>query len=79
MAVRVQLNHAGVRELLRSPEMLAECKRHADAIAARAGEGFEVRAEVGRNRVRATVETVTTEARVRQATEHTLERALGGA
>lgn len=79
MAVRVQLRHAGVRELLRSPELMAECKRHADAIAARAGDGFEVITDVGRNRVRATVQTVTSEARVRQATDHVLERALGGA
>ena len=40
--VRIELNHDGIQELLRSPEISAECEKAARSIAARAGEGFIV-------------------------------------
>lgn len=38
--VKFKLNKNGVRELLHSPELVAECKKHADATASAAGEGY---------------------------------------
>lgn len=40
--VTIELNHDGIRELLLSPEIAAECEKAAKAIASRAGEGCEV-------------------------------------
>ena len=40
--LRVELNSAGVRELLRSPELRALVEKHARAARQRAGDGYEV-------------------------------------
>ena len=40
--IRIELNSEGVRELLKSPEIMSVCKGHADRIAGRAGGGYEV-------------------------------------
>lgn len=76
MTLRVELKSAGVAQLLKSAEMVAEMRIHADRIAARAGDGFGVEAMVGRNRARATVRAETPEARRRQAKDHVLERSI---
>lgn len=75
-ALRLVLNRAGVRALLRSPEVLADLKRRAEAIAAAAGDGMEVSAELGTNRARATVMTVTDDAKLAEATTRALSSAL---
>lgn len=59
---RIELNSEGVRELLKSPEMAAICQSHAQAIAARAGNGYSVSVYSGRTRVNASVSAVTKEA-----------------
>lgn len=74
--VRVELNHAGIRQMLQSPEVEAELLRRAKLIAAAAGPGFEPDSEVGRSRARASVITATFEARLDEARNHTLERAM---
>lgn len=40
--VKFKLNKAGVRELLKSPEIAAECAKHAEATASAAGDGYVV-------------------------------------
>lgn len=40
--VRIKLNKAGVRELLKSQEMAGECMEHARRIQGRAGEHYAV-------------------------------------
>lgn len=72
----VELNRAGVRDLLRSEEVRAELERRARAIASAAGEGFEVETFKGRNRYRVQVRTATELARRAEATDRTLTRAL---
>lgn len=74
--LRIVLNHAGVRELLRSPEVQRDLERRAQNIAAAAGEGMEVSTERGATRARATVITATFEARYREATDRALTRAI---
>ena len=73
---RIVLKHKGMRQLLRSPEVLADLKRRAESIAAAAGSGMEVSAMVGRNRARSSVITATSEARNAEATSRALTRAI---
>lgn len=47
--IRIELNHAGIQELLSSAEVSAVCKEAAEEIAQRAGEGFEVTEQQVRN------------------------------
>lgn len=74
--VRVEINHEGVKALLKSPLVAAELERRAKAIAAKAGPGMEVSVHYGRNRVNASVITATTEARVAEAKDRALTRAI---
>lgn len=75
--IRVKLNHSAVRQLLRSGDVEADLVRRGRAIAAAAGEGYETQPWVGRNRTRVTIRTATTEARIDEATDHSLMRAIG--
>lgn len=79
MKVDFKLDSAGARKLLKSPEMQAMLRRRAEEIAARAGPGFEASSSQGANRARAKVTAKTRDARLRQAREHVLERAIGSA
>ena len=74
--VRIVLNRRGMRELLRSPEVLAELERRAKQIAAAAGDGMEPSAMVGKNRARASVITATHSARRAEAVTRALTRAI---
>lgn len=75
--VVVELNPEGVRQLLRSPEMMSICSSQAQAIAARAGAGYEVSTYTGRNRVNASVHAATRKARRDNMKNNTLLKALG--
>jgi len=79
MASRVKLNRAGVRQLLRGPEMVADMERRAERVADAAGPGHRVDAAPGRNRARAVVITESWEARWAEATTRALTRALRAA
>ena len=59
---KIVLDKKGVRELLRSQEMMDICLEHAEAtIAAAGGEGYEISSHVGTNRVNASVRADTIE------------------
>jgi hypothetical protein len=77
--VRIKLNSAGVRQLLRSSEVMADLDARARRVAAAAGEGHEVQLWVGRNRARATVRTATFGAMRAEASRQTLTRAVDAA
>ena len=74
--VKIELNREGVRALLRSPEMLAVCKSHADAARARLGAGYTVTTRTGKNRVNARIAAETSDARRENAKENTILKAL---
>ncbi|NCC07075.1 MAG: hypothetical protein EOM30_03270 [Clostridia bacterium] len=61
--IRVEINRAGVRELLRSQEISAICEARAQAISARCGRGYEVSTYTGKNRANASVHAATPKAR----------------
>lgn len=74
--VRIELNSSGVRELLRSEEMMAICKEHADKALSNLGEGYEVTTHTGRNRVNAEVAAVSYEAKLDNSRNNTILKAI---
>lgn len=79
VGVRVRMNRAGVRQLLRSPEVVADLERRARAIAEAAGDGHEIDSSVGRNRARVEVRTDTPAAKAREAKHRTLTASIDAA
>ncbi len=53
--IKVVLNGAGVRSLLKSQEMMSVCEAQAKEIVQRAGEGYETSAYTGKSRVNVSV------------------------
>ncbi len=76
MTLRIELHRDGIRDLLKSPEVRQDLERRGWAIAAAAGEGYEIESTVGPNRARVEIRTATTDARITEATNHTLIGAL---
>lgn len=73
---RVELNSEGVREMLKSAEMAAICREHAQAIARRAGDGYSTSTYTGRTRVNASVATATEAAMQDNLKNNTLLKAV---
>ena len=80
--IRIELNGEGIRELLMSDAIAKECEKAAQAIASRAGEGFEVlpmrKQSFGGGRIGYAVKTATQEAREAEATDKVLSKAVRG-
>jgi len=77
MAGRIEWNRNGFRDILGSPEVLAELGKHAARTASSAGDGYETRGpERSRKsgRGRAAVITGTDKARRAEAKRHNLGR-----
>ena len=77
--VKFELNRAGVRELMQSPEAVAVCKSYADKICSIAGDGFEVTTHVGKTRANASVGAATEGARKDNLENNILLKLLGSA
>jgi hypothetical protein len=73
---RVELNSAGVAELLKSPEVQADLRRRGDAIALVAGPGHEVSLHVESRRASVIVFTESPEAMAAEAEDRNLTRSL---
>lgn len=76
--VKIELISSGVRELLQSAEIEAECKRLAYGVAGRAGDGYEVDTYIGKTRVNAMVYANSSKAYSDNLKNNTLLKALGG-
>lgn len=74
--VKIVLNRKGIRELLRSREVLADLERRAENIAEAAGPGHAVDSEIGPNRARSSVRTDTIDAMLAEGTDRNLTRAI---
>lgn len=76
--VRIELNEAGIRELLRSQGVRDELLRRAQRIAEAAGGApdYEADSSLTHHRARATVWTATPEAMRAEATDRALTRAF---
>lgn len=73
---KVKVYSAGARALLRGPEVRDFAEALAKRMAAEAGRGYEARSDVGPNRARAQVETVSEDAEKDNARNNTLLRVL---
>ena len=73
-----ELDSDGVRQLLKSAEMRSVCQNHANRIAGRAGEGYEVDTYSGRTRVNASVYAATDKAYRDNLKNNTLLKAVKG-
>ena len=80
--VRIELDHDGIRQLLTSAPIAAECEKAAEKIAQRAGDGFEVlplrQMNFGGGRVGYAVKTGTYEACIAEAENKALSKAVRG-
>lgn len=78
--IKLELNHDGIRSLLCSTPIAAECEKAARKIATAAGDGFEVTQSkqlgFGGGRVGVGVEAATYEARLAEAEDKALSRAV---
>lgn len=74
--LKVVLNSAGVRELLRSSEMRQVCAQQAEQIRARCGEDYEAMTHTAPTRVYATVTATTPKARNSNLKNNTILKAL---
>ena len=76
--VEIELNSAGIRELLKSDEIKSYCEELARGVASRAGDGYVVDSMVGKTRANASVYADTKEANRDNMKNNTLLKALGG-
>lgn len=76
--VKFQLNRSGVRELLKSSEMMSVCQKYANNALSRLGPGYEVTTYSGKNRVNAEVAAVTYAARKENAENNSILKAVQG-
>ena len=76
--VRFELNREGVRELLRSKEMMDVCQEYANNALGKLGDGYEVTTHTGTNRVNAQVAAVTAAAKKENLSDNTIIKAVFG-
>ena len=76
--VEIELNSAGIQELMKSAEIQGYCEELARGVASRAGDGYEVDSMVGKTRANASVYAATKEANRDNMKNNTLLKALGG-
>lgn len=74
--VKVVLNRAGVRELLRSDEMESVLEKKASGIRDRCGDGYEADSYKASNRAKATVWTATPDAMRDNSNNNTLLKGM---
>jgi hypothetical protein len=74
--IKVKLNRAGARALLKHPGVVADLANRGERIARAAGPGMESDTHIGRARARATVRTATNEARRAEASGRRLTAAI---
>ena len=76
--VRFELNREGVRELLRSKEMMEICTDYANSALSRLGNGYEVTSFTGKNRVNAEVKAESFAAKRENLKSNTILKAVFG-
>lgn len=76
--VKFELNREGVRDLLRSKEMMNVCQEYANNALGKLGDGYEVTTHTGTNRVNAQVAAVTYAAKKENLSDNTIIKAVFG-
>lgn len=75
---RFELNFQGVRELLKSQEMMGICKQYASKAQSKLGDGYEVETYTMETRAVAKVQAETYKARKDNAKNNSILKALRG-
>ena len=76
--VKFELNREGVRELMKSDEMVSVLESYANKAVAQLGDGYSSNTHVGRNRANAEVTADTFQARRENAQFNTILKAVQG-
>jgi hypothetical protein len=76
--MKFKLNQAGVRELMRSAEMMNVCRSYAGRALQRLGDGYEADSYVGQNRCNAMVYAKSYKARRENSKNNTVLKAVRG-
>ena len=76
--IKFELNREGVRDLMRSKEMMSVCTDYANAALGRLGPGYEVNSQVGKNRVNAEVAATTYSAKKDNMENNSILKAIRG-
>ena len=76
--IKIELNSNGVKELLRSSEMMSVCEQYANRALGKLGEGYVVTTMTGKNRVNASIYAESHEAKKENSENNTILKALGG-
>lgn len=76
--VKFELNWQGVRELMKSKEMMDICSEYANNALARLGDGYEVNTYSGQNRVNAEVYAQSFAAKRENLKSNTILKAVFG-
>lgn len=74
--VKFELNREGVRDLLRSKEMMNVCQEYANNALGKLGDGYEVTTHTGTNRVNAEVAAVTAAAKKENLSDNSIIKAV---
>lgn len=74
--VKIELNFAGIREMLKSPEAGAICEEYAHRALMNLGDGYGTSTMVGKIRINAEVSAQTYKARKENAENNTILKAL---
>ena len=77
--MRVEVNRQAIRDLLKSPGVVADLEARGRRVAAAAGPGHKLDSSVGKIRARVGVITDPTEARRSEARSRSLTRAIDAA
>lgn len=75
--VEIVLNSEGVRNLLRSKEMMSVCEKEAEKIKNKVGKGYELSKYTGTNRVNVSIVATTQEAIQDNLDSDTILKAIG--
>lgn len=76
--MKFELNREGVRDLLRSKEMMDICQEYANNALSKLGDGYEVTTHTGQNRVNAQVEAVSYSAKKETLRDNSIIKAVFG-
>lgn len=76
MGNKLVLRSEGVKAMLKSPEIMAVCRSHAESINFRVGDGYEVSEYTGANRVNVSVHAVSEEAKQDNLDNNSLLKAV---
>lgn len=76
--MKFELNREGVRELLKSKEMMDICEGYANNALSKLGDGYQVTTHTGTNRVNAEVSAESNAAKRENLKENTIIKAVFG-